>query len=1025
MGASSDWQEGLAVERHGATVLTSLTQMRRNGLRLAAAHAAESAWKDMELDGVVALGDAPVAYVRRVRGYDELLESDLHRRHWLNSTAPLLFVVDDTSFRAYSSRPRSPGKETGMEACVQVLDRVANALEIQHLLEHVRTGSYFRDHQDHFQRKNSVDHLLLSELRRARNAIWNVDRTVSLSDCHTLLVRALFLRFAADRGLLDESFFGPILGTSSTDLHGYLGGNSRDRRRALGAVWSELAHRLGIREFEDSRRFFEEGPFLDEHFDVLSRFLRDEDVSVGQLTLGTWRYDLSLLPVELISAIYQEFIYDEVPSAKRDLGLVPTPRFLAEVVLNLSFETTPGDKPRILDPACGSGIFLVGCFNRLAFDWRARHPNSSGKRTFETLKQLLSDAIVGVELKDTACELARLNLLHALLSQVAVDQLRGIMLTHQPQSEALLPATNVIAGDFFSQSVGSQLREHSFDLVIGNPPWSKGGVPGWSDRFPERPIPERGNLVFAFCWSVADYLKPGASACLLLDAKAMLFSPPARHFSKAWFRAMDVSLIVNLAAFRNVLFKGAGRAAAIFRFSESNGPLSATRYVTPWPSGGATLGGVLDLSDAKSENIHHSQLVAWSAREELPSLFRPRLFGTARDLAVLERLRRLDTLGSAGWEVHQGFNRHGTTREAEARPLVDAVPFLPTALTGSADVAWGGWLPIDVLTRPYGQGEGEVNAIRQWPSVDRVFRGPRVVMHQTPLQSPPMFRAAFADEDFTFHKEIRGIYGEDKSTDDYRLLAGLLMSEFAYYYFFHTSLSWGVESMPQVRQEDVRSFPWVSNPNDEQKIIGRALIDEIAALEHIQSDYRGAVESARRKVSELALDYYVFSDWEKDLVRDCIATASSLAFSGGAVPLAPRMAAQHECATYISRLTSALRSWSTSSKALDLAGTAFFSPGAQVGVVILQRGGDWASEKQAVALESDDELTRVLGQLKEIAVRRYGWNGSPTNLMVFEGDSLYITKPLGVRHWTRTAALNDADAIVATLLRGGQDAGLQ
>lgn len=1009
MVIETDWRDDLAADRHGAAVYTSLAELRQ-APALASAHATEIAWEKMDLSGVVAIGDAPVAYVRRVRGYDVEAEGELHRRHWLNGTAPLLLVVDDDHLRAYSSRPRKPGVETGKDSCIQVLSRLADAYEIKYLLERVRTGTYFQEHHSHFRRSNGVDHRLLRQLRQTRNALWSLDEGVGLSDCHTLIVRAIVLRYLADRGVLDRDFFSACLGASSETLHSYVGQHAQEGWPSLSRLYGAIAQRLGIREFQETQVFLEGGRFSHRHFDLLAQFLRDEEPGGGQLSLGTWRYDFSILPVELISAVYQEFIYDEVPTAKRDLGLVPTPRFLAEVVLGLAFEGLPAGRPRVLDPACGSGIFLVGCFNRIAHAWRLANPRAGSRRAFKALKDILAQDIVGVEIEQTACELARLNMIHALLSHMSSTHLRDIILDSATQSADLLPATAIVHKDFFAEEPA--LTQGSFDLVVGNPPWSNTGVDGWTKRYPGRPMPERGNLVYAFAWSAGDYLTPGGRACMLLDGKAMLFSATADEFAKSWYSAYDVDLVVNLAAFRSILFKEAGRAAAIFRFRPSTTGNKAMTFVSPWASGATSHGSLLDLSDAKTELIRAEEVRAWAARDELPRLFRPRLFGSGRDLALIERLRTFPSLSDRGWSIHQGFNRHGTNRAAEERPMVLNVPFLPTSQPRGSGT-WAGSLPITRFTRTYGTEPTETALIRQWPADIRVFSGGRVLMHQTPLQRPSMFRAAWTTDDLTFHKEIRAIYRDGATQDELRLLAGVLMSEVAYYYFFHTSLSWGVEAEPQVRRSDVAGFPAPPTETSAQRSAAELVVRAVASLEAAGPEYSHRLEEVRRDVSRAARSLYGLDEWETDLVRDALASAAIVAFGGGVVPKEVVTAGPLDCTEYLERLLAALRAWSPGRESLH--GTAFISRSAQLGVILLSRQAG-ARPASVETLEDDDELSEVLARLREIASTRYGWTSAPTNLVMFDGDQLYITKSLGSRHWTRTAALNDADTLAAEIL---------
>ena len=102
----------------------------------------------------------------------------------------------------------------------------------------------------------------------------------------------------------------------------------------------------------------------DGHVQTLCEFFHGTDVRTGQGRF--WPYDFGYIPVETISAIYEHFLKSDDDRA----GAFYTPRFLADIVLDTALEGTRSLVGKtFLDPACGSGIFLVGLFNRLAWDW--------------------------------------------------------------------------------------------------------------------------------------------------------------------------------------------------------------------------------------------------------------------------------------------------------------------------------------------------------------------------------------------------------------------------------------------------------------------------------------------------------------------------------------------------------------------------------------------------------------------------------------------------------------------------------
>ena len=67
-------------------------------------------------------------------------------------------------------------------------------------------------------------------------------------------------------------------------------------------------------------------------------------------------------------------------------------------------------------------------------------------------------------------------------------------------------------------------------------------------------------------------------------------------------------------------------------------------------------------------------------------------------------------------------------------------------------------------------------------------------------------------------------------------------------------------------------------------------------------------------------------------------------------------------------------------------------------------------------LRVGEDLLRVLRTIRDALAVDGGSLSALREVMVFEGDKLYLLKPAARVHWTATAALNDADALATTLL---------
>ena len=111
---------------------------------------------------------------------------------------------------------------------------------------------------------------------------------------------------------------------------------------------------------------------------------------------------------DLLKQLYQQLF---PRSVRHDLGEYYTPDWLAELVLNeLNYDGNP-DK-RLLDPACGSGTFLVMALNRVKA-WFEEHRHECGFGEDELLRKVLRN-IIGFDLNPLAVMAARTNYLMAV-----------------------------------------------------------------------------------------------------------------------------------------------------------------------------------------------------------------------------------------------------------------------------------------------------------------------------------------------------------------------------------------------------------------------------------------------------------------------------------------------------------------------------------------------------------------------------------------------------------------------------------
>ena len=127
----------------------------------------------------------------------------------------------------------------------------------------------------------------------------------------------------------------------------------------------------------------------------------------GQRSL--WEYRFDIIPIELISSIYEQFAHGAEDQDTDKEGLHYTPISLVNLVLDEVMGNLNADA-RVLDITCGSGVFLVEALRRLV-SIRANGETPSR----ELIRDTLSRQIFGVDKNEAAIRVASFSLYLAAL----------------------------------------------------------------------------------------------------------------------------------------------------------------------------------------------------------------------------------------------------------------------------------------------------------------------------------------------------------------------------------------------------------------------------------------------------------------------------------------------------------------------------------------------------------------------------------------------------------------------------------
>ncbi len=292
--------------------------------------------------------------------------------------------------------------------------------------------------------------------------------------------------------------------------------------------------------------------------------------------INIWRqYNFNYLPIELISSIYENFLQTEAKQKNQDKekGVVYTPPFLVNFLidevmpLNLDKENYLKNgkiKYKILDPSCGSGIFLVGAYKRLLDWWRLNNQDNIHQKTkkviSEEFQEILESNIFGVDINNVATQISIFSLTIAFL-----DKIDPKLLWEEFQFKNL-SVKNIKHKNFFEWA--NDNKTQTFDLVIGNPPFNvpteyekkeKEYVKKFINPFKEQigikyleELPDNFPLYFL---EFARVLCSNRNICLIIKSK-FLYSSTIISFNyrKAVFENLNVEKIFDFTHLREILF---------------------------------------------------------------------------------------------------------------------------------------------------------------------------------------------------------------------------------------------------------------------------------------------------------------------------------------------------------------------------------------------------------------------------------------------------------------------------------------
>ncbi len=316
-----------------------------------------------------------------------------------------------------------------------------------------------------------------------------------------IIDRLIFIRKAEDSHL-EDPVLEQIIRRESTNTYG-----------EVKQVFEKF------RETYDSKLFGESKTVLHEADKVELSNQVIEKVIKGTLRPANGRvnYDFDTIDADVLGAIYEQYlayILSQTPKRvkleggiahRHEQGIYYTPTYivdyivrhtLGELLKSKGTENHSGIK--ILDPACGSGSFLIKAYDMM--ETHAKRSKDFGQQSFGTLDQvsvpfsrktrILQDNIFGVDLDQKAVEITQLNLLMKIAER---GEKLPLLQKNIRSGNSLISERDAVDQSPFDwgESFPDIMKQGGFDVIIGNPPYVR-----QEDIRPLKPFLERSYGVY-------------------------------------------------------------------------------------------------------------------------------------------------------------------------------------------------------------------------------------------------------------------------------------------------------------------------------------------------------------------------------------------------------------------------------------------------------------------------------------------------------------------------------------------------
>ncbi|MBA0884593.1 Eco57I restriction-modification methylase domain-containing protein [Flavobacterium undicola] len=830
-------------------------------------------------------------------------ESEIHKKVWSFDNSPIIFVINDTEVKVYNALNFE--KHKGLEE-IELSEKERNKRFSFWNLQSGEAFEWFYEKHKKTVLKKRVNQQLFENIKQTILILKN-DFGLEESLAKILVLRLIFIRYLIDRKIkIDTSF---IVGNEEDIIQ---------RRRSLSELIANPKQLVVFFDYLNKR--FNGVLFKDSNIELslnqanlLSKLFNPDGVStedkINLFSDFDFQYDVfdfGIIPVELISGIYETLLDEETKNAT---SAVYTPPFLVDYILTETvdkfFEENKSiSECKIFDPAMGSGIFLVQGLRRMIEREKELNPNDDNLTFGTKIRTIAEKNLFGIDINEEAINVACFSIYVALLDY---QEPGNIDIYKFPN----LKDKNFFKSNFFVREVKENdsevakkeleifssslevIKSQKMNFILGNPPWKRDKSDyhiGWLNENNIYLKQEKGEkeIALSYLMRANDFMTKD-TVCSLIVTSTIFYnvSDTIRYVKSNFFKNNSIQSILDLSAVRRLVFDGEKRVPRKDRnknlILDKNGNILYKNQKIISPALNIQF-KQFDKEYSENNPIHFKSIKAnkffnkftkalviekFDYKKILQKhfienhwMFKVALYGNTLDYLLLKKLEKSKNKIINLFDGSEIFKGAGI-KSNKGNDFADFLIGLPLIENGD----------INLITTNINDNNLILKAQDVYYESGRIkelFFGSKILIKEQ-AKDESKLAVSYIEENCAYKNGIWGICSENREL--IKSLFSYLLSDIYTYYIYLISGSWGTSTRPQIRLDDeYLSFPFIE-PNEIQKDRMISLVENLLKpykefyKEHPNSVFQGEPsKEILDEINSIVEEIYQITGYEKDLI---------------------------------------------------------------------------------------------------------------------------------------------------------------